>query len=585
MAYRWSLNGPAFEFPTPYNTERRFLVWRGYALIGLAIMLVLLLSYLGSSTVEVPVEELADQPEGGSPWPHVLAAFGLAALGGLDLYRVSATGVLLLAPGEPASLTGEVRREGSGTSPGSAGLKQILATGQAMAPEVTGRYSAWLRALGRHLDAAPATVHAYVRLRVSHLLLGGGLLAGLAVAAGLLGGLGLARPGGLALCALWLAGVMALLLSREALDAQLPAIGPLGVALWLLAAWLPAAALGWWGDALPRADVLPRLGLAAGVAVLLLSGLLFDALGLLATRAHGVPPQPGVVATDEVHLPWDADPTQMFRDIDLELHRRWTEGVPNRRHTWLPPQIDSDVDRGLFEATVLEESQPLTPSAAPAALPERRRALLLLDSLGLLWTLAGGAFWLWAAWSHVRDAGASWTSTSVGLACLLAGSYALHVAHLLWSRVEVESTITWLEFKGRWRRLAAAVPGTDGAPAVLGDGVTLTASVARARSVFYAAAAHELGSRTLLTLEGQPAQAQGWTQYLQELGRKAAASSGLSPADAAERLKARERRPPLEPRGAVPVARRMARFCSDCGTPVLAGAKFCQQCGNVLVPD
>ena len=79
MAYRWSLDGPGFEFPTPYTTENRFLRWRGCALLALAVVLIMVTALAGDSPADLPVLELENLPEPGSVWPHVAVALLMGA--------------------------------------------------------------------------------------------------------------------------------------------------------------------------------------------------------------------------------------------------------------------------------------------------------------------------------------------------------------------------------------------------------------------------------------------------------------------------------------------------------------------------
>lgn len=592
MAYRWSLEGPAFEFPTPYGTENRFLVWRGYALIGLALLIVLVLSFVGGEAADRPVVVLEKLPEQASVVPHLVGAMLLTLLGVLDLLQAAARRTLLLAPGQPASLMPEVAREASGASPGAAALQRLLEVGALAPVEPTGPYAGWLRGLAPELGSAPSSLHAYLRHRLAHGVLAAGLALLLLLAVGLV-----QPPPALALVSLSMMAVCGLVLARHLLQPRQGALAPWLVGVLIAVAVLAGGALGWFADAVPRAASLPRLGLPIAAAVLLASVLLFEAVGILAAREQVQTPWLAAIPAEETTVGFEAEPDQLLREVDLELHRQWTEGVPNRRYAWLPPQLARGADEGDYTAVVLEESQPLVPHTgrdlAPAVAQSaaRVRGLLWLDSLGLVWSLTGGVLWLWMALAHMRDATASWLPGAAGLACLLAGAYAVRVGHLLWSRVEVQSTFTWLDFKGRYQRQAEVpaegAPRARGEPPVRVESLRLQARVAMARSVFYAAAPHPLGSRVLLELTAHRSGAGQWLQTVQALGRQAlptVASTPGAPAAQAAAARGRGRTPAASEAEATP-PRRAARFCPHCGTPTLAGARFCQHCGSVLAAD
>lgn len=586
MAYRWSLEGPAFEFPTPYGTENRFLVWRGYALIGLALLVVLVVAFVGGESADRPVVILEKLPEQASVVPHLVGAMLLTVLGALDLLQAAARRTLLLAPGQPASLMPEVAREASGVSPGAAALQRLLEVGAVAPPPPGGAYGGWLRALAPELGAAPVSLHAYLRHRLAHAVLAASLLGLLMLAVGVV-----RNPPALALLSLVMMAVCGLVLARHLLQPHQVALAPWLVGVLVVVAVGLGGALGWFADVVPRAASLPKLGLPVAAGVLLASVLLFEAVGILAARAQLQTPWLAAVPAEETTVGFEADPDQLLREVDLELHRQWTEGVPNRRYAWQGPQLSRGAEQGDYLAVVLEESQPLVPhtgrdlAPAEAQSPARKRGLLWLDGLGLAWSLSGGLLWVWLALAHMRDVEASWVPGAAGLACLLAGAYALRVGHLLWSRVEVQSTFTWLDFKGRYQRLADT-PGdaghrARGEPPVRVEDLQLRARVAVARSVFYAAAPHPLGSRVLLELGAQRGGAGAWLQMLQAFARQAVPSAAPVPAAAA---RARARAPGLADADPPP-PRRPARFCPHCGTPVLSGARFCQHCGSVLATE
>lgn len=587
MAYRWSLEGPAFEFPTPYRAENRFLLLRGYALITVALLIVALVALLEGGTrigsVAWPVYERA------SAVPHLVGAMWLGVLGALDLLQAAARRTLLLAPGQPASLASELAREASGAGEGSAALRQWLEMGAVQAEACAhAPVSEPAQADGRARDGdtgqaapvpatAPTSLQRYMAQRRMQLKLCAGLASLLALALA-----GLRSPPALALAASvpLLAGLA--LLARHLLLPHRPALArKQGLAL-LGCSLLAAAVLAAFAERLPRAADFVRLGLPLA-AVLLLAGMaLVEWLALRSARAQLQMPWLAAVPATEAVVSFEADPDELLREVNLELHRHWAEGVPNRRYVWQLPQLAAGEQEGVYAAMVLEESQPLVSHAAhgsaSALSPERQRPLLALDRLGLAFSLAGALSWLWLAWAHMRDAGASWLPAASGLACLALGTYAVRLGHLPWSRIEVVSTLTWLDFNGRYKRQAAAAR-TRSAPSVRVDDLQLRARVAQARSVFYAAAPHGLGSRVLLEVASHPGGAGAWQQMMQRFATSSLAQVQARPAVARARA-TRHGADVAAPAAAAPA--RARHTCPHCGTAVQAGARFCHHCGAVL---
>jgi zinc-ribbon domain len=599
MTYRWSLEGPAFEFPTPYGTENGFLVWRGYGLIALALLIVLVVSFVGSDKAESTDILLGTLSDKTSVVPHLVGAMLLTALGALDLLQAAARRTLLLAPGQPASLMPEVAREASGASPAAATLQRLLEVGTMVTTEPGGPYAGWLHALTPKLATAPPALPAFLRHRLAHSVLAGGLAVLLVMAVGVV-----RQPQALALVSLTMMAVCGLVLVRHLLFPSHGAAPPWVVGCLLALVVAVGGVLVGLDGQVPRSSMLPRLGLPIAAAVMLGSVVLFEIIAIAAACAQVRPPDLAAIPPEETTVAFEADPDELLREVDLELHRQWSEGVPNRRYAWQGPQLVHDAEAGEYRGVVLEESQPLVlpPAGRDLAPPGTQSqppvsSLVWLDGLGLVCSLAGGILWLGLAVAHMRDAGATWVPGAIGFACLLAGAYAVRVGHLLWSRIEVQSTVTWLDFRGRYQRLPDVRPdGTQRGrhdPPVRVEPLRLQARVALVRSVFYAAAPHTLGHRVLLELAPHWSGAGQWIQMLQAYARRvspalAAAPVGplapVAPGAPAAGARARARSPsPSEVRAAAP--HRPARFCSHCGTPVVAGARFCQHCGSVLASE
>jgi hypothetical protein len=586
MVYRWNLDGTALEFPTPYKAENRFLTLRGYALVALSLLVFAILTFVEEAQNAKPGLELQALPEPASVWPHALGALFMAGWGVMNLMQASRQRALLMVPGQPASLMHEVAHEATGASPRASWLTQAVLRGVVLAPKLSGPYAAWLARLSPEVASAPNTLLAYLRVRLSHLLLLLTMAAVLGAVAGF--GLVLGRTGAADMAAVVVGLVLSLVLVRHAVQPDDAAWSPWAVAALAALGLLVAAPLGWVAQSLPLAEMWPLLGLPGAVSLALVLGIVLELVALLAARRQLLTPRPVRSAVEEANVPVEADLMKLFGEVDRELFRRWAEGIPNRRYTRQPPVVDPAAQEGSFSAVVLEESQPLVPPpmAVPGEPVGSTRWLWVLGVAGLLLTAAGGLLWAWLALTQMRDSTSAWVPATLGLVCLLMGGYALAMGHLLWSRMEAGSTITWLELKGGFFKVQAVpAPSSQGprrAPAELAavDAVSVKACVVHTRSVFYAAASHGVGSRSLVAMAADPGAAAAWISSIQNLARNAnLGAAAASPAVTAARARSREQRAAAA-EGAVP--KRPARFCSACGTPLIAGARFCQQCGSTV---
>jgi len=575
MTYKWTSEGPAFEFPSPFVTENRFRTVRAWTLFACAAAIALVLLFVTNNVAEYEVAKPGPSTEPLGAWPHALSAALLLLMGGLDLFRVSRQRTLTLVPRQPASLMPDVSREGTGVSPGAAALMRALSEGVAEGGSVGGPFESWLKRLGPGLAASPVTLQRYLRAHFSQAALAAGLLLIL------LCGVAVLRPTGLAVGALVLGLSMAAVMAWHRLAEDQPACPPWVVGL-VLGVGVAALALALFYDAaIPRPEAIKRLGLPIAAGVLLAAGLLIEVLGIRAARAQIELPRLSSTEGARALVAAGADVQALMREIDLEFHRRWTEGIPNRRYAWQVSESGRTPSPDAFTATVLEESQPLSPRQSASSRPRKVKGhdlLRWLDVLGLLLSTAGGLAWVALAYLQMRYPSGSWMAGALGLACLLAGGHALRVAHLLWSRVELESTITWLQLQGREAPVVDH-PTERTLPRV--DGLSLQARVVQARSVFYAAAEHRLGSRVLVYTRVDGRAAAGWITAVGDLLRQVAAQQAASrAAPPAQPPAPRLARSAPEPSPAV--TRRTGRFCAACGTAVMANARFCQNCGQVL---
>lgn len=547
MSYVWGAQGPAFEYPTCYRIENRFLALRAAALAALAMALLWLA--LSEPSGEAGAAVLR-KVERGASWPHVLMALLWLLLALIDGIRASRQRTLRLGEGQPASLIREVAHGVQGASGGAAALLRELETGSRQGLDVgDSTLPAGAARPGAGATATPREI--FIRLRGTHAVFAAGQL--------------------LILGALWVAGRQSAGLALAAMFAVLVTVGWMGYAKWiasgppgrgaLVAGWICTLVLGagvlLLGSRVPHVQLVQGLALPGAALTLLAVLSLCEALAAIAGRAQLDVPEAKPAPMTPVASPGPVEPTLAMREVDAELVRRCVDGVPNRRYVRLPPVVGAaSTDDGSLP-TVLEESQPGLPRAHQERLPAppfgRMAMLLVLGGASLVLTLGGGLLWVWMAYALLQDATMPWTPAALGLALLLLGGYAVRVGHFAWSRIEAESTLYAVDVSGRG----------------------LSVRVWRMRSVFFAAGEQPLGSRTLLKAVADPAAAQNFVRRVLEFAGRTVSTA--SPEGASRVTRDAPATSPAPASLSLP-----ARFCPQCGTPLLQGARFCQQCGGAL---
>ena len=585
MSYQWGPEGPAFEIRGVYRTENRFLVARA-VLLGLLALVALTLASADLEFPEWVSSKLTELPQ-DKRTPHLLLGLLLLALAGLDLLRASRQRVLRLLPGQPASLVPQARAANA-THPSAGPLADLVGGGAALPQPPEGGWMPLLHRLVPALRGSPQGLLDWMAQRLAHLL----VLAALALALGL--GRLLLAPTGLALVGgLCIAIALALLL-RSAWAAR-PAPSPRLVVLLVglaLGVGLPAG----WATGRAPADLgvlllaggLP-LGATLMVASLIVIELLALGAGLTAVdRPLAQGPQQAPASVDI-----DADADSLQQEVERELHRYWIEGVPNRRYVWQSNLVEHKASGQPLAAASLEESQPAIPADQGSAGRHdggaRRPWLLALLLLALPLTLAGGLLWGWVVVDQLRRVSPAGTMAAASVLLVLAGGHALRVAHLLWSRIEVDSLLLSLALT------VAPQPAAGGRP-----GAQLRWTVLRARSVFYAATAHHIGSRMLLRLVPDDEVAQRSAQAVQRFAQKISPAGGPetparpggpatrpASAGAPATRPASAGAPATRPASAGAPAIRPAaaaapglRYCVGCGVSMPATARYCPRCGE-----
>lgn len=578
MSYVWGAAGPAFEYPTCYRTENRFLTLRAATLFLLGLALLWLV--LSDPAPPQGAALLRAKVERGSWVPHLVAAIGLVILGVMDAVAAARQQQVRLGEGQPAPLTGELSYHVSGASPGAGWLLQAVKDGRFVQQEAGGPYRRLLRGLARHVASAPNALQTYAHMRLAQLLFLGGAMVVLGLT-WLVAGHKAGWP--LAAMLLGMVAVAQLGYSRW-ISSRVP--GPLAILIVLLVVTLAVMPLAWFAGVLPQVAKLNDFALPQAVAVLLVALAVIEAVALMAARAQlDVKPAADVAVADDAAT-IQVDAARLMQEIDSELVRRWVDGVPNRRYVRRgADELKSDGDD--TTVMVLEESQPTLPANQRERLPaqplKQRVWLVVLVVLGLALTATGGVVWVRMASALLADAASPWAGAATALALVLAGGYAVRAGHLVWSRIEVESTLYLVRCGQAGGASASSRPAAMGASQVMAGpavgALNVQLRTVRAVSVFFAAADHTLGSRRLLRLAGDPSAAQSFVKQVQGFATRALVGTPAGDVRARGGTGATGAGP-----SAAAAQRGMPRFCPACGTPVLQGARFCQHCGNSLMP-
>jgi hypothetical protein len=595
MAFEYGTQGATLDFPNPYRIENQFLALRGVVLLGGGLWLLLKARGLGAGAGQVGFVAL------------IAAGALLIALALLEIAHAARQLRIYFGRGQPASLAPEIPREAEGASPRALALAETLRQGAIALATPVGPLNGVLYSLAPHLVTAPPELRRYLEVRFANLIAAAGLL--------LLYGVTMLLTDGAAarsLAAAVYVALGALLVVRTYLRGSGQGVVALKLG-WLVAllvfAIVGTVLVGRVAGGMPEPVWLDELALPRIATVLLIAAVVIEALGLLAGRAHLDAPPPASTASEQVAVSFNADPNLLIQEVDRELQRRWTEGIPNRRYLWQTPKVDAPAGAGNFSGAVIEESQPMPPQAVKKldwstclAFP-RFSTLALMDLLGVLFSFAGVVLWARLAGAWVDGVRPPWPFASIGLICIVVGGYALRVAHQLWGRLDFESTITWLEFHGSWARAQVGL-GAQWADRVRSErtvvnveSMTLRAWVVRARSVIFGYRDPVVGLRALVGMAGDVDAARAWTQQVRQFA--AAQSMLVVPGAQADAERLQQLRganqlagtaPPVaippapapEPLPPAAAAAAVTRHCTHCGAVLPAGARFCGQCGTAV---
>lgn len=586
MAYEYGSSAQRLDFPNPYRIENVFRMAAAVILIGGALYALLLARH-----------GLSAHLNGWSLAPIIV---GIGMLAGGIKHAATALGRLrfFFGRGKPAGLAGELADGEIGEKSNAAALKATMRGGAIAVEEPTGPLNGLLYSLVRPLIWAPQPIQWVAQLQFrTGLTLVVVLLALVVTLFGTSGAHDLAWLG--LFFFVYTAVLLLIPLERGAQVRTRLGMGGL-IGLVLVAILAPVLI----HNVSPHLGSLGGIDLSGQASLLLVCAIAAVLVFFVALLRQMVAPPETVMACEIATVSMNAPPNQVLVELDREMQRGWVEQMPNRRYARQVPQTVGA--SGSFNGELLEETQPMPRDdmrkiTLQDALGEPRyRWLTLLSGLGVLFTLACTIALLMFAhevaaedtdpkiWQYICFAGGMF---SLATFCLRAG-------HILWSRFDFTSRLTWVEIEGNFQRSNTAIGAqfTDRVRTekeiISVNDMTMRVWVAEVDSVTFGADS----LRRMIGLRGRPDLAQSLRVHLQTFAEgqssvdmpqsrvdveKIAAMNAMNRASGQTDTRA-ALQGSVDALVAPEPPRPRPTACPRCHHPVGATAKFCGECGASL---
>ena len=511
MSYEYSSDQSQLDFPNPYRIEN--MLWAARA--GIMVLCAVALLFLAR-------KHLAAQAMGSFVVPVALGV-ALFVLGAWNFVRIGQQLRVFFGRGQPAGLANELDSDKFGTSEQANALMQTVRQGALEFAIPSGALNGVLYSLVKHLITAPAYIQSVLQNRFSNLASYGFLL--LIMLVSMLFVWGSPMQGWVGAFFLCLVVFMAVKPVSGG-DAQAKVSFNLTqIVVLVLVSILGPVGLSFLQTTLPD---LSWASFGMQAFVILLALVMIEVVFFIAVQKNIDPPPPVSKVDTLGTASFNSDPNLLMQEIDREMQRNWAQRIPNRRYVRILPNIALTQHSGNFKGLLLEETQPMAPSAfskldwsVVMAYP-RFFWLMVIDALGLALTLAGTlALVIFAvlfdpmqAWKPVLG------YATLGMSLVAVGGYAFRSAHTLWGRFDFESTLTWIEMEGSFIRSRIDLGNRlqdrvfTGRDVINVENMTLRVWVTQLRSVVFGHQSNGSATRRIITgMLGQPKEA----EYLKNL--------------------------------------------------------------------
>lgn len=608
MSYEYSSEQAQLDFPNPYRIEN--MLWAARALILLLCAVALLF---------LARKHLAAQAFGSFVVPVVLGV-GLLMLALWNFVVIGKQLRVFFGRGQPAGLAQELQNDQLGVSAAATTLMQTVRQGALEFDIPKGPLNGVLYSIIGNLITAPRYIQSVLQNRFANLAVYVFLLIIMGVSTVFVWG----APVQPWIGAFYL-GLVCFMAVKPVSGGDAGArlsFNMTQIVLLTLAAILGPVLLGMVGSSLPDLS-WATFGTQALIILLALAAI--EVVFFFAVRQHIDAPPPVSKVDVQTSVSFNSDPNLLMQELDREMQRGWVHRIPNRRYARVLPQIQINQGTGNFKGLLVEESQPMAPSAfsrldwsVVRAYP-RFLWLTVIDLLGVLLTLVGAVALVLFA---VRfDPMAQWQTVvgyaSLGISLVAVGGYAFRSAHTLWGRFDFESRLTCVEMEGSYVRSKVDIGNRlqdrvfSERDVINVENMTLRVWVMQLRSVVFGHQSQ--GSATQRVITGMMSLPRD-SEYMAELVRRFAgeqsivvaptavedarrmaaigslnhvghagnAQVGLPAGALSDALLQAAQPAGSVAQATVSAAPRKAVFCTHCGTPNDAAHAFCESCGTAL---
>lgn len=601
MSYDYSSESQRLELPNPFKVDNFFLLLTGAVLLA-----------AGMAALIVSRQHIVASRGFASIAPLVVGVV-LLGLGVLSAARAMTRLRFFFGRGLPVGLAPELAPGAQGQSVETEKIKEIVRQGGLVFPEPKGALNGLLYNWLPQLIVAPLPLQTLAQQQFQNTLV---LL--LALLAYLIAWLGFSN----AASAPWV-GVFFFLFSfwlvlRPIRETGRTSVNQQGLVALIVAAIVGPVVIGLMAPRLPDINWLP---LHFQTLVLLSAALLAVMLFFFALLQQLGAPPAATTTCEQMAININTQPALIIGEFDRLMQQRWTEKIPNRRYARQDPVIDASARAGNFHGEIVEETQPMPTEAvqglglASAFSMPRYRWLALLDFYGCLLGITAAllAWWLVA---HIDPRAFDRALLAYLTLAVVLGSVAVFcfkAAGSLWGRFDFVSDFIWIELSGSYAtaRLGSGNNFTNlintQSDVIKIDAMTMRVWMARLETVVFG----KESTRRIAAMWGPGEAAKAMATHLahfaqsqsmvvtpsseEDLRRVAALGSmekigrSASAVTADDDLLARFSGARLPgggagvDSGAPRAARSEQKFCTDCGTKNSVAAKFCAECGHVLV--